>query len=162
MLEGAPSLMAVTLLEELQRRHPDRFADAVLRTLQRRVGQWRAEHGGEREFDFAQAHPRAGWGCRTSRRPTNSTSARVAWPSRTGCTSFALVHSGWRRVRMVLGGERFQSLAAGCRVAPSAAGSGLANHAPPSTWWKTRNLVGSSLVKAVRTARLGAGNRVSH
>ncbi len=38
MLEGAPSLMAVTLLEELQRRHPERFADSVLRTLQRRVG----------------------------------------------------------------------------------------------------------------------------
>ena len=34
MLEGAPSLMAVTVLEELQRRHPERFADAVLRTLQ--------------------------------------------------------------------------------------------------------------------------------
>ena len=39
MLEGAPSLMAVTVLEELQRRHPERLADAVLRTLQRRVSQ---------------------------------------------------------------------------------------------------------------------------
>ena len=57
MLEGAPSLMAVTVLEELQRRHPERFADAVLRTLQRRVSQWRAEHGDEREIYFAQEHP---------------------------------------------------------------------------------------------------------
>lgn len=57
MLEGAPSLMAVTVLEELQRRHPERFADAVLRTLQRRVSQWRAEHGDERELFFAQEHP---------------------------------------------------------------------------------------------------------
>lgn len=38
MLEAAPALMAVTVLEELQRRHPGRFDDAVLRTLQRRVG----------------------------------------------------------------------------------------------------------------------------
>jgi hypothetical protein len=57
MLEGAPSLMTVTVLEELQRRHPERFADAVLRTLQRRVSQWRAEHGDEREIYFAQEHP---------------------------------------------------------------------------------------------------------
>ena len=57
MLEGAPSLMAVTLLEELQRRYPERFGASVLRTLQRRVGQWRAEHGDEREIFFAQEHP---------------------------------------------------------------------------------------------------------
>ena len=50
MLESAPSLMAVTLLEELQRRYPEKFADSVLRTLQHRVGQWRAEHGAP-EFD---------------------------------------------------------------------------------------------------------------
>jgi len=44
ILESAPSLMAVTLLEELQRRYPARFPDSVLRTLQRRVSQWRVEH----------------------------------------------------------------------------------------------------------------------
>ena len=49
--------MAVTLLEELQRRYPERFPDSVLRTLQRRVSQWRAEHGDEREIYFAQEHP---------------------------------------------------------------------------------------------------------
>jgi hypothetical protein len=36
--------MAVTLLEELQRRYPERFPDSMLRTLQRRVSQWRVEH----------------------------------------------------------------------------------------------------------------------
>src|SRR5690606_3830896 len=57
MLQAAPQLMAVTLLEELQRRHPGRFGESVLRTLQRRVRQWRAEHGDEREIYFAQEHP---------------------------------------------------------------------------------------------------------
>ena len=57
MLESAPGLMAVTVLEELQRRYPQRFDGAVLRTLQRRVRQWRAQHGGEREIFFAQVHP---------------------------------------------------------------------------------------------------------
>ena len=42
MLEAAPALMAVTVLEELQRRHPDRFDGSVLRTLQRRLRRWRS------------------------------------------------------------------------------------------------------------------------
>jgi len=33
-------LNAVTLLEELQRRHPDQYDTSVLRTLQRRMRQW--------------------------------------------------------------------------------------------------------------------------
>ncbi len=37
MLQDSPSLMAITVLEELLRRHPERFADGVLRTLQRRI-----------------------------------------------------------------------------------------------------------------------------
>ena len=38
LIEGAPALMAVTVLEELQRRHPGGFDGSVLRTLQRRMG----------------------------------------------------------------------------------------------------------------------------
>jgi hypothetical protein len=38
MLEGVPSLTAVPLLEELQRRQPERFADAVLREAVARSG----------------------------------------------------------------------------------------------------------------------------
>lgn len=38
MLEAAPGLKAMTLLEELQRRHPEQYEVALLRTLQRRVG----------------------------------------------------------------------------------------------------------------------------
>ena len=33
MLEGVPSLMAVTPMEELQRRHPEQFGDSVLRYI---------------------------------------------------------------------------------------------------------------------------------
>ena len=50
-------LNAVTLLEELQRRHPGDYDEGVLRTLQRRIRQWRATHGAEREVYFAQEHP---------------------------------------------------------------------------------------------------------
>lgn len=117
MLEGAPSLMAVTLLEELQRRHPDRFGDAVLRTLQRRVGQWRAEHGEEREIYFAQEHPpgRLGLSDFTVADELDISLGGLAFPHR--LYQFALAHSGWRHVRVVLGGESFQSLAAGLQEA---------------------------------------------
>ena len=117
MLEGAPSLMAVTLLEELQRRHPERFCDSVLRTLQRRVGQWRAEHGDEREIYFAQEHPpgRLGLSDFTVADELGISLGGLALPHR--LYQFALAHSGWRHVRVVLGGESFQSLAAGLQDA---------------------------------------------
>ncbi len=117
MLEGAPSLMAVTLLEELQRRHPERFGDAVLRTLQRRVGQWRAEHGEEREIYFAQEHPpgRLGLSDFTVADELDISLGGLAFAHR--LYQFALAHSGWRHVRVVLGGESFQSLAAGLQDA---------------------------------------------
>jgi transposase InsO family protein len=117
MLEGAPSLMAVTLLEELQRRYPERFGDAVLRTLQRRVGQWRAEHGDEREIYFAQEHPpgRLGLSDFTVADELGISLGGLAFPHR--LYQFALAHSGWRHARVVLGGESFQSLAAGLQEA---------------------------------------------
>lgn len=117
MLEGAPSLMAVTLLEELQRRHPEQFGDAVLRTLQRRVGQWRAEHGDEREIYFAQEHPpgRLGLSDFAVADELDISLGGLAFPHR--LYQFALAHSGWRHVRVVLGGESFQSLAAGLQDA---------------------------------------------
>src|SRR4051812_6851916 len=51
-----PGLEAKTLFLDLQRQHPGRFADGQLRTLQRRVKQWRAEHGPAKEVFFAQLH----------------------------------------------------------------------------------------------------------
>ena len=117
MLEGAPSLMAVTLLEELQRRHPEQFGDSVLRTLQRRVGQWRAEHGDEREIYFAQEHQpgRLGLSDFTVADELGISLGGLAFPHR--LYQFALAHSGWRHVRVVLGGESFQSLATGLQDA---------------------------------------------
>lgn len=57
MLEATPALTAMTLLEEMQRRCPGKYDDALLRTLQRRVRTWNASFGREREVFFAQEHP---------------------------------------------------------------------------------------------------------
>ena len=56
LLEQSPGLDAKTLFEELQRRHPERFAEGQLRTLQRRVLQWRVTAGPAKEVFFAQEH----------------------------------------------------------------------------------------------------------
>lgn len=55
-LEINPGLEAKTLFEDLQRRHPGRFSDGQLRTLQRRVKTWRALEGPPREVFFAQVY----------------------------------------------------------------------------------------------------------
>ena len=60
LLEAAPKLEARTLLEELQRLYPGKYPDSQLRTLQRRVRQWRATSGPEKEVIFRQKNP-PGW-----------------------------------------------------------------------------------------------------
>src|SRR5262245_53734992 len=51
-----PGLEGQTLFAWLQRHYPGRFADGQLRTLQRRIKQWRAEHGPAKEVFFTQVH----------------------------------------------------------------------------------------------------------
>ena len=117
LLQGAPGLMAVTVLEELQRRHPERLGPSVLRTLQRRIRGWRAQHGNEREIFFAQEHPPGRLGL------SDFTVADELGICITGQVfahrlyQFALAHSGWRHAQVVLGGESFQALSSGLQEA---------------------------------------------
>jgi hypothetical protein len=55
-LIGNSALQAKTLFEALQRQYPGRFPDGQLRTLQRRIKQWRAEYGPAKEVFFCQRH----------------------------------------------------------------------------------------------------------
>ena len=117
LLEATPGLLAVTVLEELQRRHPERFGESVLRTLQRRMRQWRAEHGEERELFFAQEHPpgRLGLSDFTVADQLGVVVAGASFAHR--LYQFAFAHSGWRHVSVVLGGESFQALSSGLQAA---------------------------------------------
>jgi hypothetical protein len=117
LLVSDAQLNAVTLLEELQRRYPGQYDHGVLRTLQRRLRQWRAVHGAEREIYFAQEHP----------------PGRLALSDFTVCDAlgieidgvafahrlyqFALAHSGWRHAAVVVGGESFMALSSGLQAA---------------------------------------------
>ena len=55
-LEASPSLMAITLLEYLQVKYPESYPDSLLRTLERRVKNWRAIYGPDKEVMFRQTH----------------------------------------------------------------------------------------------------------
>ena len=55
-IEESPGLEARTLFEWLQRENPGEFTDGQLRTLQRRIKQWRATEGPAQEVYFSQKH----------------------------------------------------------------------------------------------------------
>lgn len=117
LLASAPALNAVTILEELQRRYPGAVSPALLRTLQRRLRQWRARHGAEREVYFAQEHPpgRLGLSDFTDCGELGVLVDREPLPHR--LYQFALAYSGWRHAEVVLGGESFEALASGLQNA---------------------------------------------
>ncbi len=56
LLQREPTLQAKTLLGWLQQEYPQRDWDRTRRTLERRVRQWKAQHGPAREVFFAQVH----------------------------------------------------------------------------------------------------------
>jgi hypothetical protein len=56
MLVEAPELEATALFDHLLGQKPDAYTAGQLRTLQRRIRQWRAQQGAEREVFFPQAH----------------------------------------------------------------------------------------------------------
>jgi transposase InsO family protein len=128
LLEREPDLQGRTLLEELQRRHGDIFGDGVLRTLQRRVRAWRAEHGQEKEVFFSQTHPpgRLALSDFTVCKELQVTIAGEGFEHR--LYQFALAYSGWRHAELVCGGESFAALAQGLQSALWALGGVPAEH----------------------------------
>jgi len=56
MLREAPALEGKALFEWLMREHPDRYHYGQVRTFQRRVKQWRALEGPDKEVFFDQVH----------------------------------------------------------------------------------------------------------
>jgi hypothetical protein len=117
LLQTDARLNAVTLLEELQRRHPGQWDSSVLRTLQRRIRLWRAKFGAEREVYFAQEHPpgRQGISDFTVADELNVQIGGRAFAHR--LYQFALAYSGWRHVTVIDCGESFMALSTGLQAA---------------------------------------------
>ena len=84
MLQSAPGLQAITLLEYLQEQYPGQYEDSILRTLQRRVKKWQHLEGPKKEVIFRQRHE----------------------PGRQGLSDFTQL----KRTTITIAGQRFKHL----------------------------------------------------
>lgn len=111
LLEDRPRLQARTLLDYLQEKYPDQYPDSKLRTLERRVREWRAKNGPDKEIIFRQKHPpgRQGLSDFTCAKSLEVTINKK--PLEHLLYHYRLAHSGWSYVGVILGGESFTALA---------------------------------------------------
>lgn len=117
LLERSPDLSPLTLLEYLQERYDDPYPNKILRTLQRRVKQWRALYGPEKNVMFRQEHPPGQLGLSdfTTLKDVSITInheelMHILYHFRLAC-------SGWSHVKVILGGESYAALAEGLQEA---------------------------------------------
>lgn len=139
-LEVAPQLQAITLLEWLQEQHPGEYPDKLLRTMQRRVKDWRARFGPDKEVMFPQTH---GPGLRGLSDFTVLKGVSISvsgQPLEHRLFHFRLAYSGWCHVEVVLGGESFEALAEGLCTALERLGGVPKEHRTDSLSAAFRNL----------------------
>jgi hypothetical protein len=139
MLEAAPGIRAVAIFEEMCRRHRE-LAPSVRRTMERRIAQWRALNGPERDVIFRQEHPpgRMGLSDFTDMGGLGITIAGEPFDHR--LYHFRLAFSGFEHAHVVLGGESFVALAEGLQNALWALGGVPQQHRSDSLSAAFRNL----------------------
>ena len=109
-------LKATTIIDWLAEQHPGRFSASQLRTLQRRLQDWRALHGPDQEVYFPQVHPpgREAQFDFTHCGELKVTIAGQSYPHL--LFQLILSHSGWRYAE-VAAGETFLALQQGLQNA---------------------------------------------
>jgi transposase InsO family protein len=139
LLEAAPDLRPVALFQELQRRHPD-LEPGVRRTLERRIRDWRAVHGCERDVIFRQEHPPGRLGLSDFTDMAELSITVAGMPLAHKLYHFRLAYSGFAHAHVVLGGESFVALAEGLQNALWALGGVPLLHRSDSLSAAFRNL----------------------
>jgi hypothetical protein len=139
MLEAALDIRAVAIFEEIRRRHPE-LSTGVRRTLERRIANWRAHNGPDRDVIFRQEHPpgRMGLSDFTDMGALGITIAGEPLDHR--LYHFRLAFSGFEHAHVVIGGESFVALAEGLQNALWALGGVPEQHRSDSLSAAFRNL----------------------
>jgi hypothetical protein len=115
-LEAAPELEAKALFEHLVTAEPDRYQEGQLRTLQRRIKQWRAEHGPPKEIFLPQQH-RPGEALQTDFTRAGELGVTIGGePLEHLLCQSVLPYSNWQSV-VVCGSESMLALGAGVQEA---------------------------------------------
>lgn len=121
MLKQEPKLEAMTLFEYLQDQHPGQY-QSVLRTLQRRVSEWKALHGVPKELMFELRHNPGELGLSDFTQLKGVTITIAGMPYEHLLYHYRLAYSGWQYVQIIEGGESFIALAEGLQNALAACG----------------------------------------
>jgi len=126
-LEENPGLEAKTLFEWLQRECPGGYSDGQLRTLQRRIKQWRALEGPAKEVYFTQTH-RPGRLCESDFTDMSSLGISIQGGRFEHLMyHFVLTYSNWE-TGSVCFSESFESLSTGMQNALWELGGVPGNH----------------------------------
>ncbi len=109
-------LLGTTLMDELCRKRPGEFEPGQIRTLQRQIRRWRAEHGPRQEVFFPQDHVPGHLGAFdfTHCGELGVTIAGVHFVHL--MFQFVLAWSGWRYISLAMG-ETYEALLAGLQGA---------------------------------------------
>ena len=111
-----PGLQAKTLFVWLKREHAGKFHDGQLRTLQRRIKQWRAIEGPAKEVFFSQVHHPGDLCASDFTRMTNLGVTIAGQPLDHMVYHFVLTYSHWESVSICYS-ESFESLSDGLQRA---------------------------------------------
>ena len=139
ILQSAPGIRAIAVLDEIRRRHPE-ISAGIRRTLERRMRGWRAVAGPEQDVIFRQEHEpgRCGLSDFTDTSSLGITIGGVVLGHR--LYHFRLAFSGFEHAHVVLGGESFVALAEGLQNALWALGGAPREHRSDSLSAAFRNL----------------------
>jgi hypothetical protein len=118
LLKSEPSLQPLTLLEHIQLTYgPEDYPDSVLRTLQRRIKNWRHQEGPSQEVMFSQKHY-AGKQALSDFTEFNDIEVTIKGaPFPHKLYHFRLMFSGWSYMQVIQGGESYAALAEGLQNA---------------------------------------------
>jgi hypothetical protein len=115
-LELSSGLQTNTLFAWLQRRYPGRFPNGQLRTLQRRIRQWRAAVGPPKEVFFTQNHYPGRLGASDFTHMTSLNVTLGGQPFDHMVYHFVLTYSNWEMASICFS-ESFESLSDGLQQA---------------------------------------------
>ena len=139
MLQAAPGLRPIAIFEEMQRRHPQ-LPEGVRRTMERRIRQWRALNGQDRDVIFRQVQEPGRMGL-SDFTEMGDLAVRVGGEELDHrLYHFRLACSGFEHVHVILGGESYVALAEGLQNALWALGGAPREHRSDSLSAAFRNL----------------------
>lgn len=127
LLIKEPQLTGLTLWEYLEDEYSGTFPYQVLRTLQRRVKHWKATKGPDKAIMFRQAVPAGQQGLSDFSHPNTAITINGKAFSHL-LYQFRFAFSGWRYVKIILGGESYSALADGLQSALFLAGGSPIEH----------------------------------